>query len=126
MENMGYLACYLCEGSEVRKEWEVFLEEPRYKSEKLDINRLKQGFLDVRMTENYIFCNYSGQVFSPEDPGFFGHHILVFNHRGKLVKNFKLDRRIAHMTVSPDEKTVYAIAYEPDVNIVRFRVGDFL
>ena len=27
MENMGYLACYLCEGSEVRKEWEVFLEE---------------------------------------------------------------------------------------------------
>ena len=30
------------------------------------------------------------------------------------------------MTVSPDEKTVYAIAYEPDVNIVRFRVGDFL
>ena len=126
MENLGYLACYHCKGSEVRKEWEVFLEEPRYKGEKLDINRLKQGFLDVRMAENYIFCNYSGQVFSPEDPGFFGHHILVFNHRGKLVKNFKLDRRIAHMTVSPDEKTVYAVANEPDVNIVRFHVGDFL
>lgn len=126
LENLGYLSFYTRSGSNVRKAWEVFLEEPLYKDGGLDTKRLKQGFVNVKMTEHYIFCSYCGRVRELGDTGFVSRHLLVFDHQGTLVRHLKLDREIGHIAVSADESTVYAVAFEPDICIVRYFVGDLL
>lgn len=126
MLNLGYLSFYSRSGSSVAKEWEVFLEEPAYRDGGLDTKRLKQGFISVKMTEHYIFCSYCGLVFDLDNPGAVSRHLLVFDHQGKLVRHLLLDREIGRIAVSEDESTVYAVAYEPDICIVRYFVGDLL
>ena len=126
MLNLGYLSFYRRSGSGVEKEWEVFLEEPAYGNGGLDINRLKQGFVSVKMTEHYIFCSYCGLVFSPDNSGFDSRHLLVFDHQGTLIRHLLLDREIGRIAVSEDESTVYAVAFSPDISIVRYFVGDLL
>ena len=104
----------------------MFLEEPAYGNGGLDINRLKQGFVSVKMTKHYIFCSYCGLVFSPDNSGFDSRHLLVFDHQGNLVRHLLLDREIGRIAVSEDEGTVYAVAFSPDISIVRYFVGDLL
>ena len=123
MKNLGYLAFYSQKDTLVQKKWEIFLEEPIYSGEVLNIKKLKQGFVDIKVTKNYVFCSYSGQLLELSD-GLVGNNILVFDHNGNLIHNLKLDREIGRIAVSDDEKTVYAVAYEPDVCIVRYTLDD--
>lgn len=123
MKTFGYLAFYSQKDTLVQKEWEIYLEEPLYSGEILKCKDLKRGFVDVKMTKDYVFCSYSGQL--PElSTGLLGNNILVFDHQGNLVRNLKLDREIGRIAVSEDEKTIYAVAYEPDICIVRYTLED--
>ena len=125
MHNLGYIACYEQKGDSIEKKWEHYLEKPIYKGRELDRKTLKRGFSDVKMTSKYIFCVYFGKKWDisgnsqPET-------ILVFNHEGKLLKNFHLDRSISQIAISNDEKTIYAISLEPDINVIKYQVEDYL
>ena len=124
MNNFGYLAYYEQTDTTTSKKWEVYLEKPVYKGKNLDVKNLKRGFVDVELTKNYVICSYCGKARTRGDGGLFGYNILVFDHKGKLLHNLKLDKAIGHIAVSEDEKTIYAVAYEPDVCIVRYSLDN--
>lgn len=124
MDGIGYLAFYNQTDTTAYKEWEVYLDKPLYVGDRLDLKKVKQGFLDIEVTKHYVICSYCGKPYSREDGGFYGYNILVFDHDGDLVHNLKLDRKIGRIAVSDDEKTVYAVAYEPDICIVRYTLND--
>ena len=125
MKRFGYLSFYSQKDTVVQKEWEIYLEEPLYSGEVLKCKDLKRGFVDVKMTKNYVIGSYCGRLASPKkDRGLFGYHILVFDHQGNLVRNLKLDRKIGRIAVSENEKNIYAVAYEPDICIVRYTLED--
>lgn len=125
MTEIGYIVCYKqLKDNSITKLWEYYLEKPVYKGTQLDNKVVRIGFIDIKMTPHYIFCTYSGKKYTDSDIS--PETILVFNHKGDLVKNFQVDRKIGKIAVSDDEKTVYAIALEPDIHIVRYNVGDYL
>lgn len=109
------------------KKWEHFLQYPIYKGNRLDWKLQKQGFGDIQMTPHYVFCVYSGKRWNPNEGGNNGtDNILVFNHKGKLLNYFHLDNVIGNIAVSEDEKMIYAISYEPEYRVVRYKIGDYL
>lgn len=123
MLDIGYIACYeqLADGK-IKKNWEHYIEKPIYKEGKLDISLLKKGFMDVKMTKNHIYCSYIGKKITPENMNICPETILVFNHQGDLIKNFKTDNKIGKMAISTDEKTIYTASYEPDISIIRYNI----
>ena len=124
MDGLGYLVCYNQTDTTAYKEWEIYLESPKFNNNNLDLGNLKRGFVDIEMTKHYVICSYCGKPYSHDDGGLLGYNILVFDHDGDLVHNLKLDREIGRIAVSDDEKTVYAVAYEPDICIVRYTLND--
>lgn len=121
MCDLSYLACYeQKDDNTIIKRWDYYLEKPIYKGSALNRTLLKRGFIDVKMTPNYIFCVYSGQKWDQTGISDQPKNILVFNHKGKLLKNFHLDRAIGKIAVSEDEKIIFAVSIEPDIDIVRY------
>lgn len=128
MASLGYIACYEQQKEGISKLlWEHYVEKPIYKGFQLDQKQLKWGFPDVKMTKNYIFCSYYGQRYERKKRKTFKpRNILVFDHQGNLLKNLRTDRSVARITVSADEKTLYAITEEPEVAIIRFDISDII
>ena len=125
MSELGYLVCYeQASPDKVEKLWERFLQLPIYKGNQLDPTKVLRGFVDVKMTPNYIFCSYSGKEEKQNDTS--PEKILVFDHQGQLIKHFQLDRNIGKIAVSADEKTIYAISYDNDIMLVKYEVGKYL
>lgn len=127
MCDLGYLACYeQKDDNTIIKKWEYYLEKPIYKGPELDRSLLKRGFIDVKMTPNYIFCVYSGQKWDQTGISDQPKNILVFNHNGKLLKNFHIDKAIGKIAVSEDEKMILAVSIDPDIDIVRYDIAGWL
>lgn len=127
MTEIGYIVCYKqLNNNSITKLWEYYAEKPVYKGTQLDRRIVRMGFINVKMTTHYIFCTYSGKIYNPTTRDFSPETILVFNHRGDLLRNFHVDRKIGKIAISDDEKTIYAIGHEPDIHIVRYNVGDYL
>lgn len=125
MSELGYLVCYeQTSPDKVEKLWERFLQLPIYKGNQLDPTKVLRGFVDVKMTPNYIFCSYSGKEEKENDTS--PEKILVFDHQGQLIKHFQLDRNIGKIAVSADEKTIYAISYDNDIMLVKYEVDKYL
>lgn len=49
-----------------------------------------------------------------------------FDYNGKLIRNFQTDTSILKFAISEDEKTIFAVSYEPDIDIVKFNISDLL
>lgn len=128
MASLGYIACYekLVNGA-IQLLWDFYLEEPKYVKKQLDRKNLKLGFSDVKMTKNYIFCSYFGQKYVRENRrNIKVHNILVFDHNGHFLANLHTDRSASRLSVSDDEKTIYAVTEEPEIAIVRFDISNIL
>lgn len=128
MASLGYIACYekLVDGA-IQLLWDFYLEEPKYVKKQLDRKNLKLGFSDVKMTKNYIFCSYFGQKYVRENRrNIKVHNILVFDHNGHFLANLHTDRSASRLSVSDDEKTIYAVTEEPEIAIVRFDISNIL
>ena len=128
MASLGYIACYEQDQDGISKMlWDSYAEKPHYKGDQLDLKHLMLGFTDVKMTKNYIFCSYFGQKFVFDNRrNIKVRNILVFDHSGKLLKNFYSDRSVAKITVSEDENTLYAITEEPEVAIIKFDISKLI
>lgn len=123
MNDIGYIACYEQKKDTIEKSWEHYLEIPVYKGKHLDRNVLKKGFIDVKMTSKYIYCVYSGRKFVEDT---MAKNLLVFDHKGRLLKNFLLNKEIGKIAISEEEGLVYAVGYEPDICILRYEIGKYL
>lgn len=125
MADLGYIACHeQSKDGTIKKKWEHYLEKPIYKGNTLDRKLLKRGFVDVKMTQNYIFCVYSGKKWNSPNMDVQAETMLIFDHKGKLLKNYHLDKCIGKIAISDDEKTIYAVSLEPKISIVRFKITD--
>ena len=77
--------------------------------------------------KNYIFCSYFGQKSVRENRrNITVHNILVFDHNGHFLANLHTDRSASRLSVSDDEKTIYAVTEEPEIAIVRFDISNIL
>ena len=107
---------------EVYKEWNISFK----KSEK----NLK-GFSDVAVGEKYIFATYSGL---PTAEIYMRHNssavkaqtLVVLNHDGAVLGRFKLNSRSHTIGLSEDEKYLYVMNTDPEVQVVRIKVRDIL
>lgn len=107
---------------EVYKEWNISFK----KSE-----RNLKGFSDVAVGEKYIFATYSGL---PTAEIYMRHNssavkaqtLVVLNHDGAVLGRFKLNSRSHTIGLSEDEKYLYVMNTDPEVQVVRIKVRDIL
>lgn len=96
------------------------------------LSSFQNKFVFAMAELGYIVCyeqEKSGDIIKKWDSPNMDVHaetILIFNHKGKLLKNFHLDRRIGNIVVSSDEKTIHAISLEPEISIVRYEIENYL
>lgn len=128
MASLGYIACYEQQKDGKSKIlWDFYAELPIYKGDQLDMKQLKLGFSDVKMTKNYIFCSYFGQKYVRENrKNIKVLNILVFDHSGNLLKNFRTDRSVGKIAVSEDENTLYAVTETPEIAIIRYNICNLI
>ena len=81
---------------------------------------------DRKMTQNYIFAIYKGCL--PTDEKRIFNHILMFNHNGKLLRNFRVTNNdsLGKIEVSEDERTIYVSCYEPEPAILRIDISEYV
>ena len=80
-------------------------------------------YLDATSTDDYIYLLYSGKT--TQDVGltaFYGNRIFVLNWEGKKVAELQCEQDLAALCLSPDGKTMYVIAYNPEPELMYFRV----
>ena len=72
-------------------------------------------------TEKYVYLLYSGKSYAEAgERAFLSSRIEVYNWEGEKVKTLMLDIPIQGMVVSEDDSTMYAIALNPEPQIVAF------
>ena len=72
-------------------------------------------------TEKNVYLLYSGKSYAEAgDRAFLSSRIDVYNWKGEKVKTLMLDIPIQGMVVSEDDSTMYAIAFNPEPQIVAF------
>lgn len=125
MASLGYIVCYQKQKEGCKLLWEQYIERPIYKGDQLDRKHLKLGFTDVKITRNYIFCSYFGEILTREKlKTLKPRNILVFDHKGNLLKNLRSERCVGRIAISEDEKTLYAVTEEPEIAIIRFDISN--
>lgn len=126
MIKLGYLACYEQTGEkDVTLKWEYYLQPLKFEDNQLD-KSMKEGFCSIKMTKNYIFAIYKGCL--PTDEKRIFNHILMFNHNGKLLRNFRVTNNdsLGKIEVSEDERTIYVSCYEPEPAILRIDISEYV
>ncbi|HRW62321.1 MAG TPA: BF3164 family lipoprotein [Bacteroidales bacterium] len=81
----------------------------------------KLGFRDINVTNEYIYALYSGRTFEEfDDKAIKCEYILVYDWEGNPLKKMKLERDVNSITVTLDNKYIYAIAETPFPRIIRY------
>lgn len=125
MAALGYIAYYQQQKGGCGLLWDHYIERPIYKGDQLDRKQLKLSFVDAKITQNYIFCSYFGEILTREKlKTLKPRNILVFDHKGNLLKNLRSERSVGRIAVSEDEKTLYAVTEEPEIAIIRFDISN--
>ena len=121
MTEFGYLAFFdVDDQGNVSVKAEYCLEPVLYTDNNtLDRKQLKYGFIDVKMTADYVVCSYCGKNIDQER---LSESLLVFDHKGTLLHHYLLDKQIGSIAVSPDGKTVYAESENPEVGIAVYHL----
>src|SRR5690606_2836991 len=73
------------------------------------------AFVTGSVTNKYIYLLYSGKLNLVVNPNF-GRIIYVYDWDGNPIKEIVLDRDIMSLTVSEDDKTLYA--YDPNTGFI--------
>lgn len=79
------------------------------------------AYLDAASTDDYLYLLYSGRA--TQDTGlsaFYGNRIFVLNWEGEKVAELQCPQDLAALCLSPDGKTMYVIAYNPEPELMYF------
>lgn len=131
---MSYLARYdITEDGNVIHKWTQRYTDVKYKIEnrkniKFKSDNLK-GFSDMTIGKNYVLATYSGipmsKMFKERNVNAIGARTLVvFNHEGEPLGRFKLRSCSFCVGLSEDEKYIYVMNIDPEVQIERIRMSD--
>lgn len=64
-------------------------------------------FISISVSNNYIYVLFSGKK-EKEGNAFFGKEVFIYDWNGKPIKKIILDREVMTISVSPDDKKLYA------------------
>ena len=127
VNNADMLSFYSYENGNVRLIKEMLNSFPDYKYDKenqhyLGVSRHNpDAYLWGCGTDEYIYLLYSGKNYADDgEKTFVSSQIEVYNWEGEKVKTLMLDIPIQGMVVSEDDSTMYAIALNPEPQIVAF------
>ena len=127
VNNADMLSFYSYENGNVRLIKEMLNSFPDYKYDKenqhyLGVSRHNpDAYLWGCGTDEYIYLLYSGKNYADDgEKTFVSSQIEVYNWEGEKVKTLMLDIPIQGMVVSEDDSTMYAIALNPEPQIVTF------
>lgn len=82
------------------------------------------GFLDVYVTDKYIYALHCGKNISElQQRAFESQDIYVFDWKGRPVMHYTLDIPINNIAVIPDNKKIYAIALNPEATLVEYEIN---
>lgn len=82
------------------------------------------GFLDVYVTDKYIYALYSGKnIVELREQAFEGEDIYVFDWNGHPIIHYSIDMPIKNIAVLPNNKKIYAIANNPEPILIEFKVN---
>lgn len=129
--DFGYLVSYrISADGIIEKLWEHFFSPIYFNYDKektgIDWHRNLRGFYDVKMTEKYIYCLYSGEPSNVNVPReVLPDKILVFKHDGTLVKNFLIDKESGRIAIEKDS-ILYVSYISPDSGIAFYDIGGLL
>lgn len=83
----------------------------------------KTAFACIYATENYVYALYSGRTRSEyKNTAFESQEIRVYDWSGKQVKKFLTDIPLSLICVTHDDKYIYAIADNPNPEILKFNI----
>lgn len=120
LEDAGYLAFYeMGRDGQASRLWEYFTAEPKYTNEGRFSFTTPGRFHDLKMTENFLFAAYLGEKTS-ETVDY--SDLLVFNHKGRLLHRYRLDRQVRAIAVSPDGRKLYASVTNPETGIAVYQL----
>jgi len=88
------------------------------------------GFLDIQVTDNYIYAVFEGSWFSEKlelfkqgiEPASGGNQIYVFDFEGNPVRKYQLDHFIYSLDVHEEEGIIYALDLNQDEPVLKFRL----
>tara|TARA_R110002074_G_scaffold84259_6_gene187098 strand:- start:46481 stop:47488 length:1008 start_codon:yes stop_codon:yes gene_type:complete len=64
-------------------------------------------FISASVSKNYIYGLFSGKK-DKEENAFFGKEIFIYDWNGKPIRKIMLDREVMTISISPDDKKLYA------------------
>ena len=74
-------------------------------------------------SKNYIYTLYSGKSYEKySGSAFYSTELIKYNWQGEEVGHYYLDVPCSQLCVTPDDKTIYAISYENNPEIVKFEI----
>lgn len=87
------------------------------------------GFLDVQVTDNYIYTVFDGQTFKEINKAWLqgeqlpagGKNIYVFDHDGHPVRKYILDHYVSGIDVHEEERIIFATDVNSNEPILQFR-----
>ncbi|WP_066223817.1 BF3164 family lipoprotein [Formosa haliotis] len=91
--------------------------DPVFKKTGKITENTKRTFISSAITDNFIYLAYSGNPVFNEDSGF-ASHIYVYDWHGTPIRKIVLDKKIQCLTVSDDDKILYA--YDPNTGYVMY------
>ncbi|MCC8197650.1 MAG: TolB-like 6-bladed beta-propeller domain-containing protein [Tannerellaceae bacterium] len=87
------------------------------------------GFLDVQITDQYIYTVFDGQTFKDINKAVMegkrlpsgGKNIYVFDHEGNPVRKYILDQYVSGIDVHEEERIIFATDVNSNEPILQFR-----
>lgn len=133
----GYMARYdISDAGEVSHQWSHQYSKVDYyidntSSFKFRSKNTLSGFSDMVVGKKYIFATYSGiptaEMFRQRSvSAIAAQTLVVLNHDGAVLGRFKLNSKSFTIGLTEDEKYLYVMNTDPEVQIVRIKVSDIL
>lgn len=127
--DFGYIALYkISDNGDIVKEWDKYITKPLFTENNGKItydDKNLDGFLNIKMTENYIYCNYSGKTYSEAiSQNIYSkpNEIFVFDYNGNPVRKIVPNYPMFYFDVSKDDKYIYSYVEDHTGKIIKYTI----
>lgn len=126
-DNAKILTIFSVSDNKISLEKEIIGNYPEYRFTSKEYCGLKHdspyGYMAICASKNYIYTLYSGKSYEKySGSAFYSTELIKYNWQGEEVGHYYLDVPCSQLCVTPDDKTIYAISYENNPEIVKFEI----
>ncbi len=85
----------------------------------IDVDRAIWGYVNLELTNDYIYARFSGKKFKDHGDG---RYIHVYDYNGKFIKSYILDREVYDIAIDHESKILYAIQIYPKPLVLMYKM----